>query len=216
MVSPNLRVVQPKSAPEREPGHSGRGVDPERGCERKRLSFVVEIGERRAGLDASGASRGIDADRSHRGEIDEKPAVADRRAGDVVAAAADRDEQLLVSRQPERMDDIGGAAAARDQPRTPVDHGVPDRSRRFVAVLAGQRHFAAQPAAEGCEGLLGNGLGSIDGAYRQIVHGRLPAGGKPVKSRRAGGASHIVAPDERSHFTASCLTASSRTESKPV
>ena len=74
-------------------------------------------------------------DRLHQRKIDQETTIADRVAGDVVAAAAHREQKLRVPRELDRIDDIGSAHAARDNRRAAVDHRVPDRAGGFVSVL---------------------------------------------------------------------------------
>ena len=134
-----------EAAAERQAGDAGRRVDAGRCREAELLRLPVEIRQRRAGLDAGGPRepdrRGPTSSAKDRSE----PAVADRVAGDVVAAAAHRDEKLLVPRELDRLDDVGGAEAARDERRAAVDHRVPDRAARLRSrpLPAGRRSRAA-------------------------------------------------------------------------
>ena len=57
---------------------------------------VVDVTPDAARGDAHRACRGIDADPSHRRQVDDDPAVAGAEAAAVVAAAANRGQQLLV------------------------------------------------------------------------------------------------------------------------
>jgi hypothetical protein len=76
---------------------------------------------------------------AHLREVDHQAAVVDCVAGDVVAAALDRDEQVLLAREVDGVDDIGRAAALHDQRRSTVDQPVPDRARVVVAWIAGSQ-----------------------------------------------------------------------------
>ncbi len=73
---------------------------------------------------------------AHRREVEHDPALADRMAGDVVAAAADRDREAVLTGERRRArDHVGDPVAPDDDRRAAVDHGVPDargprRSRR--------------------------------------------------------------------------------------
>ena len=69
----------------------------------------------------------------HQRQVDHQPVVADRVAGDVVAAAAHGEQEVVVGRESDGVLNVGRAGAAGDQRRAPVDHGVPDRPRLVVA-----------------------------------------------------------------------------------
>jgi hypothetical protein len=79
-------------------------------------------------------------DAAHLREVDHQAAVVDCVAGNVVAAALDRDEQVLLAREVDGVDDIGCAAALHDQRRSTVDQTVPDRARLVVARIAGSQN----------------------------------------------------------------------------
>jgi hypothetical protein len=63
-------------------------------------------------------------DALHEGEVDHQPAVGDRLAGDVVAAAADRDLQSFAPGEVDRVGDVRRVQAARDDRGMPVDQPV--------------------------------------------------------------------------------------------
>src|SRR5262249_17306482 len=92
--------------------------------------------------------RGINPDLAQAGEVDDDAAVTDGPSGDVVAAATDRQEQVVLPREIHRVDHVGDTGAADDQGRAPVDHGVVDLAGRVVAGVAGPDHRAAQPRCE--------------------------------------------------------------------
>ncbi len=94
-VRPNLRVVQPKPPPSARPATPVVELMPSGVASAEGLRFLVEIGEQSAGLDARGAGLRIDLHRFHQRQIDEQPAIADRVARDVVAAAAHRKQQAF-------------------------------------------------------------------------------------------------------------------------
>ena len=68
-------------------------------------------------------------DGPHRRQVDQKPAVADRVASDVVATAARRHEQAVVARKAYGTDHIACDPATHDRTRSPIDHRVPNRPR---------------------------------------------------------------------------------------
>ena len=85
-----LAVEPSESAAEGEPGDSGEGDDAERGGEPVLLRAPVEFTEQEARSRADGALGGVDHDGFHRGQVQDQAVVAHRVAGDVVAAALDR------------------------------------------------------------------------------------------------------------------------------
>ncbi len=111
---PVLPAQPADAAAEREAGDAGVGDDPARGRQPVELRLAVELAPQDAGLGADRARRRIDADPLHRREVDDQPAVADGRAGDVVAAAADGDFELLRSRELYGIHDIREPSALSD------------------------------------------------------------------------------------------------------
>ena len=65
-------------------------------------------------------------------------------ARDRMAAAPHRDVQVVLARQRESGHDVGGAGAARDERRPPVDGGVEDAPGVVVAGVAVAEQFAAK------------------------------------------------------------------------
>ena len=118
----------------------------------KSLGLAIEIAPGRPALGADGAAHGIDPDPPHRRQVDHQPAVAGPEPGDVVAAAAHRQQQIVVGGEPDAGDDVGHAAAPGDQGRPPVDHAVPDPPRLVVGRIAGPDHLAAELAGEVVDG----------------------------------------------------------------
>jgi len=57
-------------------------------------------------------------------------------AGDRVAAAAHRDQQVALTAEADGFNHVIGASAAGDQRRTPVDRSVPDSARLLIPFLA--------------------------------------------------------------------------------
>ena len=137
-----------EAAAEREAGDAGGRVDAERRRQAVRLRLAIEVGEQRAGADARGAARRVDADRVHRRQVEQQAALGDRVAGDVVAAAANAEQHALLGGEADAGADVVLVAAARDQGRTAVDGAVPDLARVVVARVAGSEDAAADPARE--------------------------------------------------------------------
>ncbi len=103
------------AAAEGEAGDAGVGDDPADRREPEELRLAVELAPEHAGLGARGARRGVDSDPLHRREVDHEAAVADGVTADVVAAAADGDEQVMLAREADRGEDVGDAGAAGEQ-----------------------------------------------------------------------------------------------------
>jgi hypothetical protein len=56
-----------------------------------------------------------------------------------VTATSDRDLEIVLDREGQRIDHIGAADAARDHRRPPIDQAVVHAARRFKAFIAGQK-----------------------------------------------------------------------------
>ena len=137
-----------KAAAEREPGDSGRRVDAERDGKAVLLRGCVELGERDARLHARGARGGIHDDALHRRQVDHEAVVAHGIAGDVVARAFDRDQQVVRGREANRLLHLRRRGAARDQARPAIDHRIPDGPR---LVIAGRRRCQQAIAERGLQ-----------------------------------------------------------------
>jgi hypothetical protein len=72
----------------------------------------------------------------HAGEIDQQSIVAQTFAGDVVATAPHRYDQVVLPRKFHAPDGICGAQAASDERWPLVDHPVPNFSRRIIDRVA--------------------------------------------------------------------------------
>ena len=59
------------------------------------MGLAIDVAQRRAGLHPRRSACPVDEDALHARQVDDDPVVAQRPAADVVAAAADRDEQSL-------------------------------------------------------------------------------------------------------------------------
>ena len=90
----------------------------------------------------------IDAHAVHLRQVDHQALLAHRLAGEAVAAAAHRQQQLVRRRELHRLHDVGGAAAARDQRRMAIEGAVPDAPRGVVAGAVAQQQLAAQARRE--------------------------------------------------------------------
>ena len=90
----------------------------------ERVGGVIDVARRAASIDPNGSACRIYAHAFHHREVDHQSVVATAKAGAIVAAAADRDQQALVAAEVHRGDDVGDVHAARDQARPLVDHAV--------------------------------------------------------------------------------------------
>ena len=133
-----VEAIEPaQAATQREAGDArGRKQSP-RGGQPEGLRFAVKVAPGEPGLSAHRPPGGVNADALHGREIQHQPAIADGIPGHVVPAATDRHQQVMRASELHAGDDIGGASAAGDQCRPPVNHGIIDRARGVVAVVAG-------------------------------------------------------------------------------
>ena len=91
---------------------------------------------------------GIDADALHGPEVDDDAVVADRLAGDVVAAAAHRDGERVREAERQRRLDVGHAVAAGDDRGMLVDHAVVNAAGGLVLGVGRTDDCAAQFASQ--------------------------------------------------------------------
>ncbi len=145
---PVLPAQPAKAAAEGQAGHARGRVDAERRREAMRLSDRIEIGERAAGLDGRSAGGRVHLNALHQREVDHETVVANGIARDVVAAPADRDEQVVRARELDRLDDIVSRPAARDQRRLAIDRRVPDLSDLVVTRVARKKHVSPEARFE--------------------------------------------------------------------
>src|SRR5439155_329378 len=88
------------------------------------------------GLGTGRPLRRVDVDALHKGEVDHQPPVGYGFAGDVVAAAADRDLESLPPAEVDRVHDIRRVETSRDDRWTLVDQAVVDSPGLVVAGIA--------------------------------------------------------------------------------
>jgi hypothetical protein len=167
------------AAAQGEPGDAGGGHHPAGGGQAKAVGGVVEVAPGGAALHAGGTTLGVDPHPTHGGQVDDQAAVVGGEAVDVVAAAADRDEQVLLAGSVDRGDDVGGVGAAGDRRGVPVDHAVVDRSGGVVAVAGRLDQLAAQALTQ-------PGPAGIRQFRRSCRHGD-PLWDEVARSSRSGG-----------------------------
>jgi hypothetical protein len=112
------------------------------------LRLSVEFAKGSARLYPCGAANGIDPERAHRGKVDQEPAFTDSIPCDVVATAAHREQEAVLTREPNGTNDVCGASATDNRARVAVDHRIPDRARLIVTRLLRQAKVAPQRLAK--------------------------------------------------------------------
>ena len=142
---PVLAHEPAEAAAEAEAADAGVAHDAAGGGQAVCLCLVVDISPQGTALDEGRAPDGIDRDGADRRQVDDDPVVAHRGAGDVVTPAANGDLEIAVAGEAHRCGDIGGAAAAGNQPRSSVDDAVPYGAGVVVVVVAGDDHVAPEP-----------------------------------------------------------------------
>ena len=100
------------------------------------LRGLVQLAQQHAGLHPGHAGGGVDADPLHQAQVHHQPVVAHRQPREAVAAAAHRDGQPGLPREPQRRHHVVGPGAARHQRRAPVDRAVPDLAVLVVGGVA--------------------------------------------------------------------------------
>jgi hypothetical protein len=118
----------PGAPAEREAADTRGADDSDRHGQAVLVRRRVELGQQSAALDAHRPRGCIDRDPVHLGEIDHDPIVDASEPAAVVSAAADGDAKLLATRVLDRGRDVPLADAIGDRRRTPIDHGVEERS----------------------------------------------------------------------------------------
>ena len=121
------------SAVQRQPRDAGRRDDAARHGEPEQLGLPVEVAPRCAALHADGLRVGVDVDTAHLRQVEHDPGVVDGVAGDVVPSGLDREDEPLLAREVDRVDDVGCTAALHDQRGTPIDQRIPDRACFVIA-----------------------------------------------------------------------------------
>jgi hypothetical protein len=81
--------------------------DAHRADQPERLRLVVELAEEGAAVHLRAAAPGVDTHAAHPREVDHDPVVAGGEPRDAVAAAPDRDLELLLAREPNGREHVG-------------------------------------------------------------------------------------------------------------
>ena len=109
---------------------------------------MVDVAPERSAADEDGLLLRIDAHVSHGRQIDHQAVVTDPEADGVVAAAANRHEQVLLAGEVHRRLDVGDIRAPRDEPGPPIDHRVVDLAGLVVLRVARRDELPAQTGLE--------------------------------------------------------------------
>ncbi len=140
---------QPPQAPaQREPRNARRADHAAGACQAKGLNLVVVLAPGQPRLRPGRALRGIHADTFHPGEVNHNPAIIHRIAGDIVTAAPNGNQQLMVPGEIDGLDHIGNPHTANDQGRFPINHPVPHHTGIIIPHIAGLEQRTAQICLE--------------------------------------------------------------------
>ena len=123
--SPSPREVA-DSAAEGQPRNAGERDEAENGCQPVQLRLAIDVSKDTTRLHARHSSVRIDPYAAHERHVEHEGTVGDGQARDVVSAALDAKQQLVLARKPHALDDVGDADAASDHGGSSVDHAVPD------------------------------------------------------------------------------------------
>ena len=137
IVRPHCRVRWPMPPPSVRPPTPVVEMMPAGTARPNACVGMVDVAPQRAAAGEHGVLLRVDADVPHRRQIDDQAVVAHAQAAGVVAAAADRHQQLVLAAEVHRRDDVGDVGAAGDQARPPVDHPVVDLAGLVVLGVAG-------------------------------------------------------------------------------
>ena len=115
---PNVRRSQPCPPPSVSPATPGRRHDATDGSETEELRLAVDVSPRRSALRSNKPTLDLDTDASHRRQVDHDAAVAGRESGDVVPAAANRGQELVLRREAD------GARTSATPPQRTISAGL--------------------------------------------------------------------------------------------
>ena len=101
-----------------------------------------------APLHSCRAADRVDVNPPHRRQVDHQPVVDRRSSGNIVTSAPHRDFEAELIREPNRIDDIGRAAATCDQCRALVDQAVMDPPRLVIGRIGGLQQLPQERAYE--------------------------------------------------------------------
>jgi hypothetical protein len=112
------------------------------------LGRFVELGEERAAVHVCDLPLRVNANSTHRREVDHDPVVAGREPRNAVAAAPDCHLELPLAREAKSTSHAVGADWSDDDRRAAVEHLVPDGASPVVSGVAGEYDLAGERRAE--------------------------------------------------------------------
>ncbi len=137
-----------ESAAEGEAGDSGLGHEAEHRRQPVLLGRPVDVPQQAARTCVRETGGRVHGDLAHAGHVEGHPAVGECRAGDVVAAALDAQQQAVVRGEPHDGGHVLGRDRLDDQHGCRGDHGVPDQDGLVPALVPGREQRAPEPGAE--------------------------------------------------------------------
>src|SRR5829696_8171702 len=133
-----------ESATEGKSSDAGRGDQAPRGCQAEDAGLTVKLAPRHPSLSPNGAPRRIDANTFHGGEINDHAAVYKRSPRNIVATAANSQEDAMRAGKVDGIDDVGNSGTLNDQCRVFVDERVVVPSGHIVVRITRTQYPATQ------------------------------------------------------------------------
>src|SRR5512134_2971510 len=115
------------------------------------MRFPIDIAERRPRLHPSRAILCVDVNPLHARQVDDHPALAEGPTADVVAAAANGNQKVVLARKVHGIDHVGYARAASNDPRVLVYGGVPDPPSLVISRIARKDYFPSESRPKGLD-----------------------------------------------------------------
>src|SRR6185437_2331126 len=136
-----------------------RGRDDARGHRQaERVRGVIDVALRAACSDPDGPGSGVDPPTPHHREVDDETIVDTGEPRPIVAAAADRDPEIVIPAEIYRSHDIGDIEAARDHGWPFVDHAVVEPAGLVIIGIEGLDQCPAKAVAQLGSALLLHGI----------------------------------------------------------
>src|SRR5207253_5583605 len=145
---------EPEASTQGEPGDPGARDGAAGGGQAVCLALEIEIRVVASGVRIGYSSLGIDTYRAKARQVDQHPVVAERVSGDVVASAANRNQEIVLAREANRLHHVAGAQRLDDDTRPPVDHAVEDAASPVIRRIARPKDAAVDVGRQGAERLL--------------------------------------------------------------
>ena len=146
---------------------------------------MIELPEQRSGFEIRALCFGIHAHTLHGLQVDYEPALARRFAGQAVPARAHRRQQPVFPSEVDGAPHVGGAGAAGDQSRMPIEHRIPDSASGIVRRMVLTQDLASHARSEGLDvGSAQYEIAAVQGLCREV--GGTP-GGCPAAQRQVSG-----------------------------